>query len=77
MHKHFYWSDGSPYTLTAWDAGYPKDYTSQSELMSLSLSASCSLRSWTEVFPDECPFSPLQEYLTPFFEFFEILHVCT
>ncbi|CAH3127383.1 unnamed protein product [Pocillopora meandrina] len=21
--KHFYWSDGSPYRLTAWDAGYP------------------------------------------------------
>ena len=31
MHKHFYWSDGSPVRLTAWDGGYPKDYTSQSE----------------------------------------------
>ena len=31
MHKHFYWSDGSPYKLTAWDSGYPKDYTSQSK----------------------------------------------
>jgi len=29
MHKHFYWSDGSPVKLTAWDSGYPKDYTSQ------------------------------------------------
>ena len=28
--KHFYWSDGSPYKLTAWDAGYPKN-TPQSE----------------------------------------------
>ena len=28
--KHFYWSDGSPYRLTAWDAGYPTN-TPQSE----------------------------------------------
>ena len=28
--KHFYWSDGSPYKLSAWDAGYPKN-TPQSE----------------------------------------------
>ena len=28
----YYWSDGSPYKLTAWDAGYPRN-TPQSECL--------------------------------------------
>ncbi|XP_068726517.1 macrophage mannose receptor 1-like [Montipora capricornis] len=38
--KHFYWSDRSPYRLTAWDRGYPRDYKLQNYRACVEIDAS-------------------------------------